>query len=205
MLFQHCLSSKELKELENALNSATKDVNICLREGEYQYSLVKAIASFELELHFPDSKELARKLFGERNVEDTQFVSKIQTILKKMEKSGIVIILPKEKPWQLQRYALTSFKFQDVEKNETVFATKADIEKTRELIRSQQNLKPIPAQQPKSMNIQISLLVSTIIVSFVAILWTFTQPTLNLIVFVLAFCIATTCSTILGILISRKK
>jgi len=107
---------KELEDLERALRSETKAVNIRLREGEYQLGLAKAIASSELELRFPDVKDLVRKLFGEKKTEDLQFVSKIQTILKKMEKSGVIRIMPKKMPWELQKYTLSSFRFQDVEK-----------------------------------------------------------------------------------------
>ena len=133
---------KELEELEKAFRSETKAVNIRLREGEYQLGLAKAIASSELELRFPDVKDLVRKLFGEKKTEDLQFVAKIQTILKKMEKSGVIKILPKEKPWELQRYALSSFKFQDVEKNVVILATDSEIDKTRNLIHTQPEPKP---------------------------------------------------------------
>lgn len=108
---------KDIECLKEALDCEAKAVNIRLREGEYQFSLAKAIASFELELAFPDVKDLVKKLFGDKNAEDLQFISKIQTILKKMEKSGVIKILPKDKPWERQRYALSSFKFQDVDKN----------------------------------------------------------------------------------------
>ncbi len=198
-------TTDELKELEKALNSDVKSVSIRLRKGEYQFSLAKAIATFELELCSPDVKDLIKKLFGEEKTQDARFVSKIQTILKKMEKSGAVKILPKEKPWDLQKYAITSFKFQDVEKNEIVFATKAEIEKTRELIRSRLKPEPMPVERPKDITIKISLLVSIIIALFAVILWALTQPTINLIAFISAFCMAAACSTILGISIARKK
>ena len=194
---------KELEDLESAINSETKTVNIRLREGEYQHSLAKTIATFELELSFPDVKDLVRKLFGEKLTEDAQFVSKIQTVLKKMEKSGIVKILPKEKPWELQRYALTSFKFQDVEKNLITFATKSDLDKTRGLIHSQKPM-PISEKQPRNMIARIPLLVVVIALSLAATLWSLVQPTINLLLFVSTFTIAAASSTLLGIFITRK-
>lgn len=196
---------KELEDLERALNSETKAVNIRLREGEYQFSLAKAIASSELELVFPDAKALIRKLYGEKRAEDPQFVAKIQTILKKMEKMGIVRILPKEKPWELQRYTLTSFKFQDVEKNEVILATKAEIEKTKTLMRSQPDPPYADKVKPRNVNVRIVLLTSIILLSFAVILWTLAQPSINLTLFIPAFCTAAACSTILGIFIAMKK
>jgi hypothetical protein len=196
---------KELEELEKAFSSETKAVNIRLREGEYQLGLAKAIASFELELRFPDVKDLVRKLFGEKRTEDLQFVSKIQTILKKMEKSDVVKILPKEKPWELQRYALSSFKFQDVEKNTVILATNSEIDKTRNLIHTQPELKTTSRLQPNHMRYWILLMVFVLVGSYAAILWVLTEPTIDLVVFASTFCIAALCSIILGIFISRRK
>jgi hypothetical protein len=196
---------KELEDLERALNSETKTVNIRLREGEYQFSLAKAIASSELELVFPDAKALIRKLYGEKRAEDPQFVAKIQTILKKMEKMDIVQILPKEKPWELQRYALTSFKFQDVEKNEVILATKAEIEKANTLMRSQPDPERVDKVKLRNVNARLILLASMILLSFAVILWTLAQSTIDLAFFISAFCIAAACSTILGVSIARKR
>jgi len=201
-------SVKELEDLEEAMNSEARAVNIRLREGEYQHSLAKALVAFELKLRFPDVKELVRKLFGDKRTEDTQFLSKIQTILKKMEKSGIVKILPKEKPWELQRYALCSFKFHDVEKNEIVLATKAEIENTRGLIHSQSSKVNETVARPKrtiSINAGILLLIFATVVSYSAVIWTLTLSTVDLAVFASAFCAAIACSILLGILISRRK
>lgn len=200
-------SAEELEDLEKAINCEARAVKIRLREGEYQYSLVKAIASFELGLHFPDVKELVQRLYGEKRTEDPQFLSKIQTILKKMEKSGIVKILPKEKPWELQRYSLCCFKFLDVEKNQIVLATKAEIENTRELIHSQSSIARDVMRRPKrSININrgILLLIFVAVVSYSAIVWTLTLSTVNLVVFASAFCVAIACSILLAILISRR-
>jgi hypothetical protein len=201
-------SAKELEDLEEAMNSEARAINIRLREGEYQHSLAKAIAAFGLKLHFPDVKELVRKLFGEKRTEDSQFLSKIQTILKKMEKSGIVKILPKEKPWELQRYALCSFKFLDVEKNQIVLATKAEVENTRGLIHSQSSKANEAVARPKrttNINAGILLLIFVTVVSYSAIIWTLTLPAVDLVVFASASCAAIACSMLLGILISRRK
>jgi hypothetical protein len=196
---------KTLEFLEEALNSEAKAVNIRLREGEYQFGLAKAIASFELELYFPDVKDLVKKLFGEKKTEDPKFVSKVQTILKKMEKSGVVKILPKDKPWELQKYVLSSFKFQDVEKNLIVLAAKSEIDKARDSIRTQPKPKPTLGLRPNYMTSWILLLVLVIAGSYATIIWVLNQPTTDLIIFGLAFCIATICSVLLGILISKRK
>jgi len=201
-------SAKELEDLKEAMHSEVKAVNIRLREGEYQHSLAKAIAAFELKLRFPDVKELVQNLFGEKKTDDSQFLSKIQTILKKMEKSGIVRILPKKKPWELQRYVLCSFKFLDVEKNQIVLATEAEIESTRELIRVQLSKADKDVAEPKrttSISTRILLLIFVTVVSYSVIIWALTLPAVNLVVFTSAFCVAIACSILLGILISRRK
>lgn len=195
---------KELEDLEKTLNSGVKAVNIRLREGEYQFGLAKTIASFELELCFPDVKDLVKKLFGETKTEDPQFLSKIQTILKKMEKSGIVKILPKDKPWELQRYALSAFRFQDVEKNTVVLATETEIENAKKQMRSQTPPDHESKHRTIGTNVSVFLLLLIVIVSYGAILWVLTQPAVELMVFVPSFCIAVACSILLGIRFSRK-
>ena len=84
------LTQSEIQFLQEALSSDFRMSNIRLREGEHQYSLAKAIAAFQLELYFPDVKDIIRKLYGEQQTSDVQLVRKVQTILKKMEKSNIV-------------------------------------------------------------------------------------------------------------------
>lgn len=202
---QHSLTSEELRLLEESLNSETRVVNIRLRQGEYQFDLAKGVASFELQLGFPTVKDLVSKLYGEKRAQDIRFIRKIQTILKKMEKSNIVRILPKKKPWELQRYALTSFKFQDVDKNQIILATESDIKRTQDLVHSQLSPNRLPTPRPSYALARIWILVSAIIISYTAILWTLTQPTINLVIFVSAFCVATICSILLGVAISRRK
>jgi len=204
-LSQQCPPLDELEIIKKGFSSETKTVNIRLREGEYQLALAKAIASFELELCFPDVKDLIKKLYGEAKAEDIRFIRKIQTILKKMEKSYIVKILPKKKPWELQRYALSSFKFQDVEKNLVVLATEAEVKKTLDIARTTPVTEHIPKPKPNHTTAKILLLIVVVMASYATILWTITQPTINPVIFALAFCIAAACSIFLGIFISRRK
>jgi K+-sensing histidine kinase KdpD len=196
---------RELEDLKKALNANVQVVNIRLREGEYQFSLAKSIASFELELQFPNVKEITKKLYGEQRTEEQQFVQKIQTILKKMEKSGIVKIHPKTRPWELQRYALTSFKFQDAEKNLVILATEDEIRKALEFSRSKPSVEHTSHFTPSRRRIRIPLLAITTICLYAVILWTLIQPVVNVTIFVLAFLVAIICSVTLGILISRNK
>jgi len=197
--------SDELKLLEESLNSEIQTVNIRLRKGEYQFDLAKGIASFELELRFPNVKDIIKQLYGKEKTQDIQFIRKIQTILKKMERSGVVRILPKKKPWELQRYALSSFKFQDVEKNLVILATESEIEQTQDLIHSQLTPNSASMPRPSYATVGIWILIFATIISYGTILWALTQPSINLIIFASAFCIAVLCSFLLGISISRRK
>jgi len=185
-----------MRFLQEALSADYKTGNIRLREGEYQYTLAKAIASFQLELHFPDVKDITKKLYGEQKANDIQFIRKIQTILKKMEKSNIVQILPKKKPWDLQRYALTSFKFQDVDKNLVVFATDYQIKQAQDLLRS----TSIPKEAPtvRLTTIRICILVLIVGVFYMTSVWALMQYIVNPIIFILAFSVAIAFSVILG-------
>lgn len=202
---QHSLTKDQVELLKQGLDSETKSVNIRLRKGEYQFDLAKEIASFELQLHFPDAKDLVKKLYGEAKTEDTRFVSKIQTILKKMEKSNIVRILPKTKPWELQKYALTSFKFQDVDKNLIVLATDDQIKQTRNL-KSKPSSQQMPTTKPINYaKIKILTLAFIAILSYVAVMWTIAQTNINLAILVPAFIIAIACSLILGKQLAQKQ
>ena len=181
-----------------------KDVSIRLRKGNYQYDMAEGIASFQLELRFPDVKDIIERLYSKEKVNDQQFVRKIQTILKKMENNNVVKILPKKKPWELQRYAISSFKFIDVDKKPIVLATPEQIDHTRNL------LNPRPSSQmmtlPKS-NLKINLLLCTSIIAtaYIAVLWSLLQPVINPIVFVPAFYIAVVSSLILGKLYANYR
>ena len=193
---QHRPTLSEMRFLQEALSADYRTGNIRLREGEYQYTLAKAIASFQLELRFPDVKDIIKGLYGEEKVSDIQFIRKIQTILKKMEKSDIVRILPKKKPWDLQRYALTSFKFQDVDKNLVTFATDYQIKQAQDMLRSISNQQE--ASTVKLNKIEICMLVLIVVAFYAASVWALMQYVINPIIFVLAFSVAIACSVILG-------
>lgn len=201
---QHKLTRTEIQILQEALNSDCKDSNIRLREGEYQYDLAKAIASFQLELHFPDIKELVGKFYGEDKVNDVQFIRKIQTILKKMEKSNVVRILPKSRPWELQRYALTSFTFRDSDKNLAAFATEEQIKESQNLLRSALNQQQISSVETGKTCIKIYMLTFILMASYLVILWDFMQSNMNPAIFIPAFSIAVACSIIIGKILSQR-
>jgi hypothetical protein len=203
---QHDLTPNETQLLQESINSNSKTVNIRLRQGEYQYDLAKQIASFQLELEFPNVKDLTKKLYGEKEASEARFIRKIQTVLKKMEKSDIVRILPKDKPWELQRYALSSFKFQDVDKNLIALATPQQIEQTQNLLNPllSQSPKNIPTTKPSYAKTKILTLALIVVISYTAVLWALLQPIINLTIFMPAFYIAVACSLILGKLLSQK-
>lgn len=203
---QHNLTLNEALLLHESINSDTKTVNIRLREGEYQYNLAKEIAAFQLELKFPNVKDLTKKLKDEEEADEGRFIRKIQTVLKKMEKSDVVKILPKDKPWELQRYALSSFKFQDVDKNQIFLATQQQIEQTQNLlIPLLPKSKNIPTTKSNYTKAKILTLTLLVIISYTAALWSLLQPIINPIIFASAFCIAITSSLILGKLFPQKN
>ena len=201
---QHKITLTQARFLEESINSDTKAVDIRLREGEYQYDLAKEIATFQLELKFPDVKDLIEKLYGEEKTNEARFIRMIQTILKKMEKSNIVRILPKNKPWELQRYALSSFKFQDLDKNLITLATPEQIEQTKNLLHSILSPQSISTTKPSPTKTRILILTLVIVISYTAVLWALLQPIINLIIFVPAFYIAIACSFMLGKILSQK-
>ena len=199
---QHRPTLSEMRFLQEALSADYRPSNIRLREGEYQYTLAKAIASFQLELRFPDVKDIIKGLYGEEKANDIQFVRKIQTILKKMEKSNIVQILPKKKPWDLQRYALRSFKFQDVDKNLVTFATDYQIKQAQDMLRSISNQRETPTV--KLNKIRIYMLVLIVAAFYTTSVWALMQYVVNPIIFVLAFSSAIAFSVILGKALSHE-
>jgi len=199
-LSQRKPTPSELQFLQEAMSADYRDGNIRLREGEYQYDLAKAIASFQLELCFPDVKEIITRFYGNEKADDIQFVRKVQTILKKMEKNDIVKILPKKKPWELQRYALSSFRFRDSDKNLVVLATDEQLKKTRELVTS------APDQLGASTRLRnrIYVLVLVLVVLYATIIWDFMQSVVNPLVVIPVFSIAVILSMILGKMLSRQ-
>lgn len=201
---EHRLTPREILFLQQVVSADHKIVNIRLREGEYQCNLAKAIASFQLELCFPDVKDITKRLYGEEKANDTQFIRKIQTILKKMEKSNVVRILKKKKPWELQRYALSSFKFQDVDNNLVILATDQQIKQMQNLLHSILSQQEKPTAKLSNIKTKISILVSMIVASYTAILWDLIQPTINPIIFVPALSVAVVCSLMLGKILSQQ-
>lgn len=197
------LTPREIRSLQEALISDQEVVDIRLREGEYQYALAKAIASFQLELYFPNVKEIIKRIYGKERTKSIRFRRKIQTILKKMEKSNVVRILPKKKPWELQRYALSSFKFRDIDKNHVVLATNQQIKQVRNLLHSMLSQEKL-VSKPSNISIRICVLVLIVVASYTTILWDFTQPIINPIIFVPAFSVAVICSLMLGKKLSQK-
>ena len=202
---QHELKPVEARILEESLNSDYKTVNIRLQQGEYQYELAKGIASFQLEHHFPDVKDLVKKLYGQEKTNEPQFIRKIQTILKKMEKNNIIRILPKNRPWELQRYALSSFKFIDVDKNLVIVAAPQQAELTQDLSHSGLSAQSTPTAKPGHIKTNILILAFIMVTSYAAVLWSLLQPLINPIVFVPAFYTAVACSLILGKLRARSQ
>ena len=196
---QHRLLPTEVQFLQEAMDSKILDVNIRLREGEYPYALAKAIAAFEFELCFPDVKGLVERLYGAEKTNDIQFIRKIQTILKKMEKSNIVRILAKKRPWELQRYALLSFKFSDSDKNLINLATDEQLMQTKNLLRSLSD----QTEAGKINYIRLGLLVFIATLSYSLLLWSLTQPLINFLAFVVSLSAATICSLMVGKTISR--
>lgn len=199
---QHKLTPKEIRFLQEALSADYKIGNIRLREGEYQYSLAKIIGSFQLELYFPDVKDIIKRLYGEEKANDIQFVRKIQTILKKMEKSNIVQILPKTKPWDLQRYALSSFKFQDIDKNRVLFATDQQTKQAQETLRSTSIQQGEITAKLSVINTRIIMLILIVGASYGTSVWSLMQHIINPLIFIPAFSIAVICSLMLGKVLS---
>lgn len=191
---------QEIKFLEEAASADIVSINIRLREGEYQYNLVKAIASFQLDLMFPDVKDLIGRLYGEGKALDLQFVRKIQTILKKMEKSGIVRILPKKNPWQLQRYALSSFRFQDSDKNLIVLATDQQMKQMQDGLRSALTEQDIGGRS----YLRTLTLTLILVVSYAVAVWALVQPNLSPMVFVPGLSVSVICSLLLGKMLAEK-
>lgn len=194
---------RQMRLLQKALSADYKKVDIRLREGEYQYALARAIASFLLELYFPDVKEITKELYGREKAESIKFRRKIQTILKKMEKSDVVKILPKKKPWQLQTYGLSSFKFEDVDKTSVILATDQEIEKVQGVLVSLLS-QGKPENGAKDVGKNILVLLFLVIASYTTVMWGLTQSIINPFIFVSAFSLAVVFSVMLGKMLSKK-
>lgn len=197
-LSQRKLTPIEIQFLQEILTAPSGTCDIRLREGEYQYSLAKTIVSFQLELYFPNVKDITRRLYGEDKANDVQFVRKIQTILKKMEKSNVVKILAKRRPWELQRYALLGFKFQDIDKNLVVFATDQQISQIQDRLTSFAIAKDTQTARLSGRRTKIFALVVLVMVSYSIMLWNFTLAVISPVIFIPTFSIAIACSLLLG-------
>ena len=119
-----------------------------------------------------------------------------------MEKSNIVKILPKKRPWELQKYTLSSFKFRDSDKNLVILATDQQIEETLNLLRSMIN-QGAPTYGLSGIKAKICVLVFIIALSYTTIAWDLLQSVINPIVFIPAFSVAVACSVMLGRILSR--
>ncbi|MDH7564565.1 MAG: hypothetical protein QHH24_06805 [Candidatus Bathyarchaeota archaeon] len=197
------LTRVELQALRESLTSDYKNISIRLREGEYQYDLAKTIATFHLESSFPDVKNIISRLYGEEKTTDIQFVRKIQTILKKMEKSNIVKILPKKTPWELQRYVLLSFRFQDNERNLVNLVT----DEQRDQLQRQLEAVISEQQEPSAIslhNLKVAFLMLVILFSYIVIVWEISQAILDLSILITALSAATAFSLLLGKTLARK-
>lgn len=198
------LTPREIQSLQEAITADYEAVNLRLREGEYQYVLAKAIASFQLELYFPNVKEIIGRLYGGQRTQDVDFIRKIQTILKKMEKSNVVRILPKKRPWELQTYGLSSFRFRDVNNNSIIVATDQEIEHVQEMLDSMQSEGESAAEQ-ENIGKKVFILALIVVTSYAAVLWDLMQPIIDPIIFVSAFSIAVAFSLMLGKTLSKKQ
>jgi len=194
----------EARFLQQAHSADYKTSSIRLRVGEHQFSLAKTIASFQLELCFPDVKDIIRRLYGKDSTADVQLVRKVQTILKKMEKSSIVKILPKKKPWELQKYALSGFKFQDVDKNMMVLATDEQTKQSQNLLSaSLTHLQDTGKPETLKLRVYTLILALTVVVSYTTIVWDVVQPVISPFILVSAFSVAIAGSVALGRMLSR--
>ena len=202
---QQRLTSEEIEFLKDTLNLDYRIASIRLREGEYQFNLAKTISSFQLELYLPHVKDLVERLFGKERTEEIKFIRKIQTILKKMEKGNVVKILPRGKSWGLQRYLLTSLKFQDVEKNLVTFATDKQIKQMQTLLHDISTQQVKRSTETNNAKFQVVILSIILIFSYSTILWNFLQPFVNSIIFLISFSISTICSLMLGKILSEGQ
>jgi len=194
----------EIRILERALGADLTSCSIRLREGEHQHSLGQAIAIAQLGMRFPDTREIITNLYGEEKTNDIQLVRKIQTILKKMEKSNIVQILPKKRPWDLQRYGVVSFKFEDVDKNRVILATDEQIKQAQSVLRGFLTDQATIAAKLNRNRIITVLMAFALVASYVTGVFALLQPVVDAIVFVGSFSIASVIALVLGKRLARE-
>ena len=200
---QRKFTVNEVESLQEALGSDVRKANIRLRGGEYQFTLAEAIAELQLNLTFPDVRDIIRKTSGDKDMQDIQIVRKIQTILKKMEKSNVVRILPKKKPWELQRYMILGFRFQDAENNTVILATDQQIKQSQDLLQSMMKQQGASLDTRNLGPVKIAALGLALLASYIAILWSLVQPAISTVVFIPAFCAASVIAVALGRALTR--
>ena len=202
---QRKFTLNEIRSLQEALSSDLKNAKLRLREGEHQFTLAKAIGEMQLGLKLPDVKDIIRKMSGDKETEDMQVVRKIQTILKKMEKSNVVRILPKKRPWELQRYMLLSFKFQDAENNTVILADEQQIKQSQETLQSA--IKQLgPSLSARNMSVvRIVALAVALLASYGGVLWSLSQSAIISLVFIPALCTAAVAAVALGRVLGKMK
>jgi len=202
---QRKFTLNEIRSFQEALSSDLKNAKLRLREGEHQFTLAKTIAEMQLGLTFPDVKDIIRRMSGDKETEDMQVVRKIQTILKKMEKSNVVRILPKKRPWELQRYMLLSFKFQDAENNTVILAAEQQIKQSQDTLQSAiEQLGPSLSARYMSV-VRIVTLAAVLLASYGGVLWSLSQSAITLLVFIPALCTAAVAAVALGRVLGKMK
>jgi hypothetical protein len=157
-----------------------------------------------LELHFPDVRDIIKRLYGEGRAGDIQFVRKTQTILKKMVKSNVAVILPKRRPWELQRYALSSFRFQDADRNLVILATEQEIRQSENSLRSISSRNEVTQVKLGGMSISALSLMITIAMLYGVSVWALVQSVISLFIFLPTFSCAIACSIVLGRVLSQR-
>jgi hypothetical protein len=131
-------------------------------------------------------------------------VRKIQTILKKMEKSNIVQILPKKRPWDLQRYGIVSFRFEDVDRSYVDLAAGEQIRQAQSVLRGFMTDQATVAAKLSMNRIVTTLLALALVLSYAAGVFALVQPVVDAIVFVGSFSIASVLALVLGKRLARE-
>ncbi len=111
--------------------------------------------------------------------------------------------MPKKKPWELQTYGLSSFKFEDVDRTSVILATEQEIEKVQDILGSLSS-EGIPEAQAKLVRTRFLAMLLLLVVSYAAVLWGLLQHTINPFIFVFAFSLATVFSVMLGKILSGR-
>jgi hypothetical protein len=97
----------------------------------------------------------------------------------------------------ITRYVLSSFKFQDVDKNFVALVTDKQIEQSQTLLNSILSQQRTLTKLNKA-RIRICILISALSMSYAAIVWSLIQPVINSVVFIIAFFVAVISSLMLG-------